>query len=126
MKNIIDNNKGKLNWLFCDGDLPPKDDGELDAHEALMVVNLQDTEASIELQILFEDRDPVEGIMVSVAPKRVKCFRLDKPLGDKQFSIPSGQYALLLASSVPVFAVFGRLDTRQSNLAYYTVQGHTF
>jgi len=123
---MADNNKGKLNWVFCDGDLPPKDGGGLEAHEALMVVNLQDTEAKIELQVLFEDRDPAEGIMVGVPPKRVKCFRLDKPLGDKNFIIPGGQYALLLTSSVPVFAVFGRLDTRQNNLAYYTVQGHTF
>jgi len=122
----MDNNKGKLNWLFCDGDLPPKDGSEFEAHEALMVVNLQDTEAKIELQILFEDRDPIEEIIVTVPSKRVKCFRLDKPLGDKQFTIPQGQYALLLTSSIPVFAVFGRLDTRQTNLAYYSVQGHSF
>jgi hypothetical protein len=122
----MDSTKGKLNWIFCDGDLPPKDGGNLEAHEALMVVNLQNEEADIELQVLFEEREPVEGIKVNVPSKRVKCFRLDQPLGNMQFVIPQGQYALVLTSSVPVFAVFGRLDTRQSNLAYYPVQGHSF
>jgi hypothetical protein len=29
-------------------------------------------------------------------------------------------------SDVPVVAVFGRLDVRQSNLAYYSVAGYSF
>ena len=122
---IFMDTKGKLNWLFADGDLPPKGETELEGHEALMVVNLNDTEANIELHVLFEDRDPVEEIFVTVPSKRVKCIRLDRPLGDKQFKIPFGQYALLLTSSVPVFAVFGRLDTRK-NVSYYSVEGHGF
>ena len=118
--------KGKLNWVFCDGDLPPKDDGLMDAHEALMVLNLSDEEAVINVQVLFEDKDPVEDVVLKVQSKRVKCFRLDKPLGECNYQIPFGQYALVLCSNVPVFAVFGRLDTRQTNMAYYTVQGHNF
>lgn len=123
----MDMTKGKAHWVFCDGDLPPKDGGALEAHEALMIVNLQDDAAAqIEIEILFEDDEPVSGITLCVPPKRVKCFRMDQPLGDRKFSIPFGQYALHLSSSVPVFAVFGRLDTRQANLAYYPVQGHSF
>lgn len=118
--------KGKKNWVFCDGDLPPKDGGELEAHEALMVVNLNGEEAVIKATFLFEDRAPVRDITLRVAPERVHCFRLDKPLGDQGFQVPFGQYALVLESSVPIFAVFGRLDTRQPNMAYYTVQGHNF
>lgn len=118
--------KGKLNWVFCDGDLPPKDNKGMDAHEALMVLNLNDEEAVIDTQILFEDCEPENNIILRVAPKRVKCFRLDKPIGDRNYQIPFGQYAMVLCSNVPVFAVFGRLDTRQENMAYYTVQGHNF
>jgi len=58
--------------------------------------------------------------------KRVHCFRLDGPVFDQQYQIPFGQYALHLESDVPVVAVFGRLDTRQPNLAYYAVQGYSF
>jgi len=33
---------------------------------------------------------------------------------------------MVLNSDLPIFAVFGRLDTRQANMAFYTVQGHTY
>jgi len=117
---------GKTNWVFGDGDLPPKDNGLLDAHEALMVTNLNDKPAHIELRILFEDKEPVTGIHYTIDGMRVKCIRLDQPLGEKKFSIPFGQYALHLVSDLPVVAIFGRLDTRQPNMAYYSVQGYSF
>jgi hypothetical protein len=56
----------------------------------------------------------------------VRCIRLDKPLGEGKFKIPFGQYALVVRSDVPVVAVFGRLDVRQANMAYYSVQGFSF
>lgn len=34
--------------------------------------------------------------------------------------------ALVVNSSVPVVAVFGRLDVRQANMAYYSVQGYAY
>ena len=139
--------KGALNWVFCDGDLPPKAAGAndtndangandandanncmLDAHEALMVVNLNEKAAGLAIDILFEDKPPMLGIKAHVDGQRIRCFRLDKPLGGEPgggYTIPAGQYALVLHSDIPVFAVFGRLDVR-SPLAYYTVQGHTY
>ena len=119
--------KGSLNWVFCDGDLPPKIEGCLDAHEALMVTNLNCEAADLSIDIMFEDAPPKTGIKARVEGQRVRCFRLDKPIGDcgGAFQIPFGQYSLVLHSSVPVFAVFGRLDVRKP-AAYYSVQGHTY
>ncbi|MEI6387057.1 MAG: sensory rhodopsin transducer [Spirochaetota bacterium] len=34
------------------------------------------------------------------------------------------QYAIRVDSSVPVVAQYGRLDSRQANLAYYTTLGY--
>lgn len=45
---------------------------------------------------------------------------------DQKFKIPMGQYALSFHSDVPVFAVFGRLDVRQVNMACYSVQGYNY
>lgn len=120
--------QGKKNWVFCDGDLPPKTGGALEAHESLMIVNLNKEDAEIHVTVLFEDREPRRDIVLKVEAERVRCFRLDGPIGDGdvQYSIPFGQYALSLCGNVPFFAVFGRLDTRQANLAYYTVQGHSY
>ncbi len=63
---------------------------------------------------------------IKVDGKRVKCNRLDRPVGEEGYQIPFGQYAMVLNSDLPIFAVFGRLDTRQANMAFYTVQGHTY
>lgn len=117
---------GQKTWVFADGDLPPAGDHEPFGHEALMVVNLNKKAASLRLDILFEDREPIRDVKASVEGERVHCFRLDKPLGEQGYRIPQGQYALVLRSDLPVVAVFGRLDVRQSNLAYYSVAGYSF
>jgi hypothetical protein len=114
---------GKKCWVFGDGDLPPSGDREPLGHEALMITNTGSSDAEVEIEILFEEREPMTGIRLVVGGRRVRCLRLDKPIGDQQYSIPRGQYALVLRSSVPIVAVFGRLDVRQDNLAYYSVQG---
>ncbi len=114
--------EGKRIWLFPDGDLPGAGgpDSLIEGHEALMVLNTGDEDAEIELTVYFTDREPVRGIELSVAARRVVCFRLDKPLGRSAYQIPFGQYALRLEASVPVVAQMGRADVRQPNLSYYT------
>jgi hypothetical protein len=113
---------GKKIWIFGDGDLPPQGSEEPLGHEALMVVNCTDEDARLELTVYFEDKEPVEGVVLIVPARRVRCFRLDAPVGEKPFKIPFGQYALMVKSSVPVVANFGRLD-RRHDMAYYPVQG---
>lgn len=119
--------EGKRVWIFPDGDLPPAGDPglPLEGHESLIVLNTGDSEAHIEVDVFFTDREPELGLMVQVPARRVRCFRLDKPLGDRGFQIPFGQYALRLRSSVPVVAQIGRADVRQPNLAYYTILGYS-
>jgi hypothetical protein len=111
---------GKKTWVFADGDLPPHGDREPLGHEALMVVNNNSTVAKIELEILFEDKEPKTGIHIEVPPKRVNCFRMDYPIGNEAYQIPFGQYAVLLRSDVPVVCLYGRLD-RRNDMAYYPI-----
>ncbi len=113
---------GKKTWVFADGDLPPHPEylDEPRAHEALMVVNDGTQEAHLTVELLFEDGEPLEGLELAVAPKRVKCFRMDKAIWGSDYVIPPGQYALIVRSDVPVVAVFGRLDRREA-MAYYSV-----
>ena len=120
--------KGKKNWVFCDGYLPPHGDNpEFEGHEALMLTNLNDEKARIELTFIFEDRDPEKGIFVELDGMRTTCIRLDKPMGDKGFTLDeSVQYTVWAQSDVPICACFGRLDVRQTNMAYYSVEGYTF
>ena len=120
--------KGKKNWVFCDGYLPPRGDNpDFDGHEALMLTNLNEEPAHIQLDLIFEDREPETGICYTLEGMRMICIRMDKPLGPKGFQLGEAvQYTAWVKSDVPICACFGRLDVRQSNMAYYSVEGCTF
>ena len=119
---------GKKNWVFCDGYLPPHgNDPEFEGHEALMLTNLNGECAHIELTFVFEDRDPENGIFVDLDGMRTICIRLDKPLGEQKFMLGEAvQYTVWVKSDIPICACFGRLDVRQTNMAYYSVEGYSF
>ena len=119
---------GKKNWVFCDGYLPPKGDNvDFEGHEALMITNLNDKTANIELVFVFEDREPVGDIRLTLDGMRTTSICLDKPLGDNKLVLgESVQYTVWVKSDVPVCACFGRLDVRQTNMAYYSVEGYSF
>ncbi len=120
--------KGKKNWVFCDGYLPPKgNNAEFEGHEALMITNLCNKKATIELTFVFEDKNPKTGIMYELDSMRTTCIRLDKPMGKEGFLLgESVQYTVWVKSNIPVCACFGRLDVRQTNMAYYSVESFTF
>ena len=92
-----------------------------------MLTNLNKDKANIELTIIFEDKEPVSGIFVTLDGMRTTCIRMDKPLGDQQLQLGEAeQYTVWVKSSKPICAVFGRLDVRQTNMAYYSVEGYSF
>ena len=119
---------GKKNWVFCDGYLPPHGDNpEFEGHEALMLTNLNQKNANIELTFLFEDKEPIAGIFIDLKGMRTTCVRLDKPLGESKIMLGEAvQYTVWVKSNVPICACFGRLDVRQTNMAYYSVEGYSF
>ena len=120
---------GKNNWVFCDGYLPPQGDNpDFEGHEALMMTNLNDEKANIELVFVFEDKDPIGGITVELGGMRTHCVRLDmlKNAEGGPLLGESEQYTVWVKSSVPICACFGRLDVRQVNMAYYSVEGYSF
>lgn len=118
---------GKKNWVFCDGDLPPKgDNADFPGHEALMITNVGKKDAHIRIRVLFVDRAPEENITLTLCADRTVCLRLDGPIGNENYRIPYGQYALHVVSDVPVCSCFGRLDVRQNNMAYYSPAGYAF
>lgn len=114
---------GKKIWLFPDGDLPPQGNKEPKGHESLIILNPNQKNARITMTIFYEDKSPEKIENLGVSAARVRCFRLDKPIGQEDYQIPSGQYALMIESSVPVICQMGRMDIRQPNLAYYTTMG---
>jgi hypothetical protein len=124
--NISKNTKARKGcvWVIPDGDLPPPGKGKLKGHESLVILNNGKKDARITVDIYFEDRVPDKNIKLKVGAERVKCFRLDSPIGEDKYQIPYGQYAMVVNSSVPVIVQFGRLDVRQANMAYYCTMAY--
>ena len=118
---MTSNGIGKQNWLIPDCELPPPGDGVLKGHESVIVVNDSNVDAEIKVTLFFPDRDPVSTITWKVGAGRVRCFRMNELDDMCGFEVPlESQYAMKLESNCNIVVQYGRLDNRQTNLAYYT------
>ncbi|MFA6815041.1 MAG: sensory rhodopsin transducer [Lentisphaeria bacterium] len=120
-------NDGAKTWYFPDGYLPEKtNNGSMEAHEALMLLNTTEQEAEVLIDIYFSDRNPVKDILLKVEAERVKTLRLDNPDDIGGLNIPAlTQYSIRVRSNINIIAQFGRLDTTQNNMAYYGCIGYS-
>ena len=112
---------GKRDWIIPDCELPPEGEGVLKGHESVIVVNDTGEKAVIKVKLYFADKDAYQGIVWEVAAQRVHCFRMNNAEDMCGFIVPlETQYAMKLESTQPIVVQYGRLDNRQTNLAYYT------
>ncbi|MDY2880670.1 MAG: sensory rhodopsin transducer [Candidatus Borkfalkiaceae bacterium] len=116
---------GKKEWIVPDCELPREGEGELKGHESVIVVNDGERKAEIRVRLYFTDKEPYEGILWEVEPQRVRCFRMNDVKDMCGYVVPlETQYAMKLESSEPIVVQYGRLDNRQTNLAYYTTMAY--
>ena len=116
---------GKKNWLIPDCELPQAGEGVLKGHESVIIVNDSDEVADIRVKLYFVDKDCDADIRWQVLPGRVRCFRMNNPEDMCGFIVPfETQYAMKVSSNVNIVVQYGRLDNRQTNLAYYTTLGY--
>lgn len=116
---------GKKNWVVPDCELPPEGEGVLKGHESVIVVNDTNKTAVIKVKLYFADKEAYEGIEWIVEPKKVRCFRMNNVNDMSGFVVPlETQYAMKIESNVKIVVQYGRLDNRQTNLAYYTTMAY--
>ena len=115
---------GKKNWIIPDCELPPEGEGVLKGHESVIVVNDTKKTAHIKVTLYFSDKECYKGIEWTVAPESVRCFRMNNLDDMCGYEVErETQYAMKLESSCEIVVQYGRLDNRQTNLAYYTTLG---
>ena len=115
---------GSKIWVFPDAEMPVATGGRLKAHESLIILNLTSKKANVKLSLYFTDNPPIKNISLEVEAERVRCFRMDNPGDINGVEIERGiQYAWFVKSDVEIIAQYGRLDTTQSNMAFYTAMG---
>lgn len=121
-------NGGKKNWYIVDGYLPYEglvEDGHFQGHEAIMILNCNETPATVYMDVYYEDKPPVKDVLIQVDAERVKCLRIDHPADIGGVVINrQEQYSLRFRSDVNVVIQYGRMDLAQSNLAYIGLMGY--
>ena len=118
---MCNNVLGKKNWIIPDCELPPEGEGVLKGHESVIVVNDTNKTAVIKVKLFFADKECYDNITWTVEPQKVRCFRMNNPDDMSGFIVTlETQYAMKLSSSQKIVVQYGRLDNRQTNLAYYT------
>lgn len=116
---------GKKTWIIPDCELPQEGEGVLKGHESVIIVNDSDVDAEILVKIYFTDKDSYDNIRWHVGANRVRCFRMNNPSDMDGYIVPlETQYAMKVTSNTPIVLQYGRLDNRQTNLAYYTTLGY--
>jgi hypothetical protein len=117
---------GKKVWIIPDCELPRAGEGILKGHESVIIVNDGDKKAEIKVSLYFTDGYVGDKITWTVEPKRVRCFRMNDIADMCGVAVPfETQYAMKIKSGAPIVVQYGRLDNRQTNLAYYTTLGYS-
>jgi hypothetical protein len=116
---------GKKVWFIPDCELPDEGEGILKGHESVIVLNTGNKKAVINVTLYFADKEKYDKISWEVESERVRCFRMNNKNDMSGYDVPKNtQYAMKITSSAPVVIQYGRLDNRQTNLAYYTTLGY--
>jgi hypothetical protein len=116
---------GRKTWIIPDCELPDEGEGILKGHESVIILNTGKKTAHIKVVLYFAEAEKYDKIAWTVNAGKVRCFRMNNESEMCGFSVPHNtQYAMKIVSNVPVVVQYGRLDNRQSNLAYYTTLGY--
>jgi len=124
-KGLIVMSMGKRKWIIPDCELPHEGEGLLKGHESVIIVNDTNKKAEIKVKLYFTDKECVDNIVWHVEPQRVRCFRMNNSKDMCGYVVPyDTQYAMKIESNVKIVVQYGRLDNRQTNLAFYTTIGY--
>ncbi|MFD0714075.1 sensory rhodopsin transducer [Paenibacillus sp. GCM10027626] len=116
--------RGEKHWIIPDGFIPPTSaPGAYESHESVCVLNTASEEALLKFNIYFEDREPMEDILVVVPGRRTRHIRTSTLLKEGK-PIPVGvPYAIEVVSDIPVIVQYSRLDATQAENALMTTLG---
>ncbi len=74
-EKVANQPRGGLFWVIPDGYIPPESRGELLSHESICVLNCGSRVANLSIDIYFEDREPLEGLIEVVEGRRTRHIR---------------------------------------------------
>ena len=104
---------GRKYWAIAQGRIPPIGD------ETVVLLNVSDEEAHVEITVYYSDRDPVGPYRVIVPARRTKHVHFNC-LTDPEPIPRATDYASTIESDVPIVMQYSRLDSKQEEDALVT------
>jgi hypothetical protein len=111
---------GTTRWFVPDAFLPSESSHGIESHEAACLLNVGDDDASVAFTFYFEDREPIEGVVVRLGARRTRHVRLDRA-AELGAELPRGTpFAYAVESDVPIVVQHSRLDTTAGGYTLFT------
>jgi hypothetical protein len=110
---------GRTPWAIAEGYIPGESTGPepaMTSHETLCFLNTGDQDASVEITVYFEDREPAGPYRLTV-PARRTVHQWINDLDDPEPVPEDTDYAMLVEADVPIVVQHTRIDTRQAEAA---------
>lgn len=114
-------------WFIPDGYLatPVDNDPSYKNHEAFCVMNTTEQHAHLLIDFYFADRDPVEGVSVTVPAKRCLHLRTDITEHLGGYALPfDTPYGARIRSDVPIIVQYSRMYSTTRNISLMTTMAY--
>ena len=110
---------GKRRWAIPEGYIPESSTGpvpEMESHETICLLNVNDEPAAVEITVYFTDRDPIGPYEETVPANRTVHLRIND--FEEPAKIPRGTpFATVVEADRPIICQHTRLDSRQAENA---------
>ena len=117
---------GSKIWVYPDGYLPGGVDDDLGASgQAVCILNPNEKEAKVKISIYYNNKESLQSCTIASNPKTVKHYRLDDPNALPGITVPEqNPFGVVLKSDNPIVAQMTLVDTRGSNLGWFSTIGY--
>jgi hypothetical protein len=107
---------GHRHWVIPGGWIPGRGEGrepEFTSRDELWLLNTGEAPAEIEITIYYQEHAPVGPFPLAVAPRRVRCVRINDLIEPEAVRLETG-YAAVIRATGPIVVQIARYDTRQA------------
>lgn len=110
-----------MKWYIPDCFWHSKSNGVFVSHEAICILNTNDTPVKVNITLYFEDRDKLPGYSVEVGAERPLHIRMDQLKNTDGTPVPQDTpYAAVVECEKNITIQYTRVDTSQPEMAIAT------
>ena len=119
-------NSGCNIWVVSGGHIPDRNNGvepEFTSRDTLCLLNINQVEASVEITIYHNDKQPVGPYKLTAKPERTKHIRVND-LIDPEPVFLDHDYSAVIKSDIPIVVQFSRMNTCQTALSIFSTMAY--